>query len=82
MPQVAESFSRIIGRPVKYNRTRLETIRNPDSRVMFEWFLKDGYRADLKELNRMRPELMNFQDWLNKSDWKLMKAKGRSLTTD
>ena len=75
MPEVAESFSRSIGKPVKYIRTGPETITNPDSRAMFEWFQKEGYRADIKELKRIRPELMNLQDWLNKSGWKLMKRR-------
>ncbi|HEY3420273.1 MAG TPA: NmrA/HSCARG family protein [Methanomassiliicoccales archaeon] len=75
MPEVAEAFSRTIGIPVKYVRTSLESIKSADSKAMFEWFQKEGYRADIGELRRMRPETMDFQGWLNRSGWKRVKKR-------
>jgi uncharacterized protein YbjT (DUF2867 family) len=75
MPEVARAFSRSIGRTVDYVRTGLESITNPDSRAMFEWFQKEGYRADINELRRIRPETMRLEDWLKRSGWKQVRKR-------
>jgi uncharacterized protein YbjT (DUF2867 family) len=78
MPEVAEAFSRTMGRPVRYVRTRLEAIRNFDARAMLEWFEKEGYRADILRLKKIRPELLTLEEWLKKSKWTGQIATGNS----
>lgn len=55
MPEVAELFSKSIGRQVNYVRTSLDSAPNPDLRAMLEWFQKDGYKANIEELKKIRP---------------------------
>ncbi len=69
MPEVAELFSTSIGSRVSYVRTSLDSIPNPDLRAMQEWFQRDGYRADIGELKKIRPELMDLKEWLKRSEW-------------
>jgi len=73
MPEVAEAFSRTIGIPVKHVQTRLDTITNADSRAMNAWFQKEGYRADLDELRKIRPQTMDLERWMDKVGWAKIK---------
>ena len=34
---------------------------------MFDWFERDGYRADLAELRGTRPDLVTLQSWLTEN---------------
>jgi uncharacterized protein YbjT (DUF2867 family) len=69
MPEVAELFSKSIGSQVSYVRTSLDSVPNPDLRAMQEWFQREGYRADIEELKKIRPELMDLKEWLKRSGW-------------
>lgn len=38
--------------------------------VMFSWFEKEGFKADVEELRRLHPKLKSFRDWLqSESGW-------------
>ena len=69
MPEVAELFSRSMGIQVNYVRTSLDAVPNPDLRAMQEWFRKGGYQADIEELKKIRPELMDLKEWLKRTGW-------------
>ncbi len=71
MPQVAEAFSRVLGRTVRFVEQPIEQVRsfNKEYAVMFEWFNREGYKADIAALRALYPGLHNFQAWLDKSDW-------------
>lgn len=38
--------------------------------LMFAWFQREGYRADIADLRRRRPDLLSFSDWLARSAWR------------
>ncbi|WP_159107002.1 NmrA/HSCARG family protein [Streptomyces coelicoflavus] len=65
-PQMAAAFEAVAGVPVSYRRLPIEPLRSarPDLANMFDWFERDGYRADLGELRRGRPGLVSLETWL------------------
>ncbi|MEU6420501.1 NmrA/HSCARG family protein [Streptomyces spiralis] len=65
-PQMAAAFEAVSGVPTRYQRLPIEPLRaaRPDLANMFDWFERDGYRADLDELRRNRPDLVSLQAWL------------------
>jgi len=71
MPQVAEAFSRVLGRTVRFVEQPIEQVRSfsKDYAVTLEWFNREGYKADIAALRALYPGLDNFQAWLRKSGW-------------
>ena len=69
MPEAAEAFSKVLGRPVRYVKIDLKAIKNPDRRAMFEWFQKAGYQADIPYLKRLCPGILTLEDWLKITGW-------------
>lgn len=69
-PQMAEAFERAGGVPARYEPLPIEPLRaaRPDLAAMFDWFERDGYRADLPELRRLRPDLVGLEAWL-RGNW-------------
>ncbi len=72
MPQAAEVFSRVIGRPVRFiERPISEAYRvSKESALMMEWFNRHGYRADIRTLRVLHPGMMTLETWLRKAgEW-------------
>ncbi|MFJ4769394.1 NmrA/HSCARG family protein [Streptomyces uncialis] len=65
-PQMAEAFARVSGVPTRYEYLPIEKLRavRDDLATMFDWFDREGYRADLPELRRLRPDLITLETWL------------------
>ncbi|MFF9043631.1 NmrA/HSCARG family protein [Streptomyces parvulus] len=65
-PQMAAAFEAVAGVPVRYRQLPIEPLRaaRPDLANMFDWFERDGYRADLAALRATRPRLVTLQAWL------------------
>lgn len=65
-PQMAAAFERVSGIPTRYRYLPIEKLRaaREDLAVMFDWFDREGYRADLPALRRTRPDLVNLETWL------------------
>jgi uncharacterized protein YbjT (DUF2867 family) len=76
--QVAESFSRVTGKPFRYNELPLAQLRSmsEDAALMFEWLDKKGYGANIAALRRDYPEVgwRSFEDWARAQDWKKLLA--------
>jgi len=72
--QVADLFSRVASKPFQYAEIPLAQIRssNEDMAIMFEWFDKKGYSADIAALRRDYPEVgwRSFEDWARAQNWK------------
>jgi uncharacterized protein YbjT (DUF2867 family) len=72
--QLAEVFSRVSGKPLKYVAVPVEQVRamSEDMAIMFEWFDKVGYSANIAALRREYPEVgwRSFEDWARTQDWK------------
>jgi uncharacterized protein YbjT (DUF2867 family) len=72
--QVAEVISRASGKPIRYQEVPVAQVRamSEDMAIMFEWFNKVGYSADLAALRREAPEVpwRSFEEWARAQDWK------------
>jgi uncharacterized protein YbjT (DUF2867 family) len=72
--QVAEIFSRVTGKPFRFVEVPQAQMRaqNEDMAIMFEWFDKTGYSADIAALRRDYPEVgwRSFEEWARAQNWK------------
>ena len=68
--QMAEAFERVSGIPARYEQRPIEPLRaaREDLAAMFDWMDREGYRADLPELRRIRPDLIGLETWL-RTNW-------------
>src|SRR5574341_930391 len=60
MPQAAEVFTGVMGRPVRFIEMPIEQVRSVslDIALMFQWFNEKGYQADIPALRALHPQLM------------------------
>ena len=76
--QLASTFSRVAGKPFRYVEVPVAQVRtkSEDMAIMFEWFDKVGYSADIAALRRDYPEVgwRSFEDWARAQDWKKLLA--------
>lgn len=63
--QTFRSHGRFAGLPFPLPRILLNRMPK-DILIMFDWFGKAGYRADIKALRQVQPELLTLNEWLNK----------------
>lgn len=71
MSGVAESFSRVAGRDVRYRQVPWDEFENRAGRettVMFRWFQQTEYHVDVSAVRQEYPRLTTFDRWLN-STW-------------
>jgi uncharacterized protein YbjT (DUF2867 family) len=73
-PETAETFSRVLGRPVGFQHLPMPLVRvvlGKELYQMFRWFNKEGFRADIKELRHRYPEvqLQTLEEWLRSEGW-------------
>ncbi|MCO5971434.1 NmrA/HSCARG family protein [Actinoallomurus soli] len=75
-PRMAEAFERVSGIPTRYKEQPIERLRavREDLATMFDWFEREGYRADLPRLRSMRPDLTTLEDWL-RDNWTAPEAQ-------
>ncbi|HAK60266.1 MAG TPA: hypothetical protein DCO77_07760 [Nitrospiraceae bacterium] len=71
MPQVADVFTKATGRAVTYIEQSIDDLRkySEEMAIMFEWFNKKGYEADIPALRKLYPPLMTLEVWLHKTGW-------------
>ncbi len=72
--EVAATFGRVMGRPVKFTRIPLLLLRvgaGPDVALMYKWFNQQGYQADIPALGRTFPEvsLTLLEEWIRREGW-------------
>jgi uncharacterized protein YbjT (DUF2867 family) len=70
-PQIAETFSRVIGRPIQLGQMPFDPNQQPDPEYlkMFQWFNDEGYQADIPALRRLYPPLKTLETWLRQTGW-------------
>jgi len=73
-PETAETFSRVLGKPVKFQLLPMPLVRvvlGKEFYQMFRWFNEEGFRADIKELRRRYSEirLQTLEEWLRSEGW-------------
>jgi uncharacterized protein YbjT (DUF2867 family) len=72
MPQAAECFGRVIGRPVQNVQVPMAELRRTEGEEqvkMFTWFNQVGYGADLPTLHAIYPALTTLEQWLRRTGW-------------
>lgn len=73
-PEVAQVFSRVLGKPVKFQKLPMPLVRlvlGKEFYVMFRWFNESGFKADIPGLRRAYPEihLHTLEEWLREEGW-------------
>jgi len=70
-PQVAETLSRVIGRPVQVGQMPTDPSRpvDPEQLAMLRWFNEQGYQADIAAVRSLHPGLLNLETWLRQTGW-------------
>jgi uncharacterized protein YbjT (DUF2867 family) len=72
----AKILSQAIGRPINYQEIPIAAARqqSEDTALMFEWFDRIGYDADIAALRRDFPEVRwhSFADWAHEFDWSVL----------
>ena len=72
MPEIADTFSRVIGRQVDYFQTpwdQFEEQMGEEYTVMYRWFDEHGYEADIAGLRKEHPGLISFEQYLSTHGW-------------
>jgi uncharacterized protein YbjT (DUF2867 family) len=72
MPEIAETFGRVIGREVSYYQVpwdQFEEQMGEEFTVQYRWFNDVGYEADIAALRQEYPELTNFECYLRSHGW-------------
>jgi uncharacterized protein YbjT (DUF2867 family) len=72
--EAAHVFSRVLGKPVKFQKLPLPIVRlvlGKEFYVMFRWFNDAGFKANIPELRRKYPEvhLRTLEEWLRNEGW-------------
>jgi uncharacterized protein YbjT (DUF2867 family) len=69
--QIAETFSKVIGRPVTLTNLAPGSGRRSDDemKAMFAFFNGEGYDADIPALRKLHPGLMTLEQYLRKNGW-------------
>ena len=72
MSEIAESFSRVLGRKVEYVQVPWEAFEEQageEMTVMNRWFESDGYQANIEALRREHPGLKRLEPFLREQEW-------------
>ena len=71
MTELAETFSRVMKRTIKFVELPMEQMiqRDPEMALMFEWFNTQGYQAVLPALRALYPALLTLETWLRQAGW-------------
>jgi uncharacterized protein YbjT (DUF2867 family) len=72
--QAAEVFSRVLNRPVRFQKLPMPMVRlflGKEFYQMFLWFNNHGFQASIPELRRKYPEvhLHTLEEWLREDGW-------------
>lgn len=69
--ELAETFVKVIGRPVKLTMPSGSPGRRSDEEMtaMFNFFNGKAYDADIPALRKVHPDLLTFEEYLRKNGW-------------
>lgn len=72
--EAAKVFSRVLGKPVKFQKLPLPLVRiilGKEFYLMFRWFNEEGFQADIPGLRKRYPEvhLYTLEEWLRAEGW-------------
>ena len=68
--QIAETFAKVIGRPVKLGvGSGRRRGSDEEMKAMFNFFNGEGYDADIPALRKIHPALLTLEQYLRKNGW-------------
>lgn len=72
--EAAKVFSRVLGKPVKFQKLPLPLVRlvlGKEFYLMFRWFNESGFQADIPALRKRYPEvhLYTLEEWMRAEGW-------------
>ncbi len=72
--EAAQVFSRVLGKPVKFQKLPMPIVRlalGKEFYQMFRWFNESGFKADIPGLRKRYPEihLHTLEEWLRAEGW-------------
>jgi uncharacterized protein YbjT (DUF2867 family) len=71
--QIAETFTKVIGRPVKLTAPTgdggARRRSDEEMKAMFNFFNGEGYDADIPALRKLHPGLLTLEQYLRKNGW-------------
>ncbi|CAG7657902.1 NmrA/HSCARG family protein [Actinacidiphila bryophytorum] len=67
--QMAAVFSRACGETCTFRQQSLEEVRSfsEEAAIMFGWFNREGYRADIPALRKIHPGLTTLEPWVREN---------------
>lgn len=70
-PELAETFSRVIGRPVQLVPPSggWSNASEEEMQAVFNFFNGEAYTADIPALRKLHPGLLRFEEYLRKNGW-------------
>lgn len=72
MPEIAAAFGQVLGKSVTYQQIPFEAFEQQageEVTIMYRWFERVGYAADLAQLQREFPAPTDFESYLRDHDW-------------
>ncbi len=72
MPEMVETLSRVVGRPIRYQQLPWEDYRQAAGEEyykMYRWFQDVGYDANIQALRAEYPELTDLEAYLRRNGW-------------
>lgn len=76
----AAILSEVLDREIRYQEIPLDALRqqSEEMAVMYEWFDRVGYDADIPGLRRDFPDVgwHRFADWARQQDWSALTSEG------
>ena len=77
-PEAAGALSAAIGRSVRYVQTPWQALRDrsEDLYLMYQWFERTGYSADIAAVRQMHPGLLDFEAWLQRGGARALAERG------
>lgn len=72
MTDVAETFSRVLGKEIKYQQIPFEAFQQQageEVTIMFRWFENTGYNANINELEKTFFPLSSLETYLKEHGW-------------
>jgi len=82
MQEIADSFGRISGHPVRYSQIPWDEFERQSGRaytIMYRWFQQEGYHVDIARLRQHRQQLLTFDRWLS-LNWSRAGAAGSTMS--
>lgn len=69
--QIADIFSKAIGKKVSFEQMDIDEVRTrgSDFAMLFDWLNRKGFSVDIPAVKNLYQEISSFKTWVNKNSW-------------